>query len=64
MKIIKEGKLPSKVVWKGECHYCHTVIDADKEELKSVDPNYNTLDEYILCPLCERVIYCKVKVTR
>ncbi len=55
MKIIKEGTPPAKRQWRGNCHSCGTIAEAEESELKGIEWG-NQLDPepfcWMLCPIC------------
>ena len=57
MRIIKEGKLPEKEIWSGECHNCKTVAEAERGELQvTYDQRDGSLGR-ASCPLCHKEMH-------
>lgn len=56
MEIIRKGELPEEKVWRGECSYCKTVVEAKQKELEVTydqrDGSYGSAK----CPLCKKVM--------
>ena len=58
MKIIKQGKPKEEVdrlinaTKRFECKRCDCIFEADKDEYKSCEFEYNRINYYCICPNC------------
>lgn len=55
MRIIKEGKLPEKVVFQLTCKICSTVFEFQREEAKVNHDQREGDYLYVACPLCKKI---------
>lgn len=56
MKIVKRGKVVEDV-FKGTCHKCNSVLEADKDELKT---EFTQRDGWLgegTCPVCKNSVF-------
>lgn len=49
MKIVKQGKLPEKRIWRGTCSHCKAVIEGEEGEMK--EPYYDQRDNSWHCTM-------------
>ena len=63
MKIIKQGKLPSKKIWTGTCMHCATEIECEQSETKS-ETHRNETDTWVTCPTCKQQLFVNEKGSR
>jgi hypothetical protein len=55
MKIIKQGALPSKRIWIGECRNCKSEAECEQSELRSINEgDYRSEGPFCWqkCPVC------------
>jgi len=57
MEIIKKGKLPDDIAYKGECHYCGTIVRFKRSEGHVVYDQRDGNSVSVCCPLCHNNIY-------
>jgi len=55
VKLITEGILPNNIIYRGECHYCHSIMEAKQKEL-TVSVQWNETNYYAKCLLCKRSV--------
>jgi hypothetical protein len=54
MKIVKRGKDPKEIVWRGDCSKCGSTIEAKRGELVSIEYDQRENGEFgrATCPVC------------
>jgi type II secretory ATPase GspE/PulE/Tfp pilus assembly ATPase PilB-like protein len=57
MKIIKEGKLPEKRVYRKTCPNCQTEYEFEEREAKGISSPKNAFYWSIICPFCKQYNY-------
>jgi len=58
VRIIQRGEI-TQLIYTGTCTKCRTVFEAEKDEVKNVPGEYNTIDHVINCPVCGFRVYVK-----
>lgn len=55
MKIIKKGRNPEDIPWRGHCHHCESEVEALRRELNiEWDQRENGEFGRANCPMCNR----------
>ncbi len=53
MRVVKRGKPKAQDIFKGECHDCHSVVEAERHELKVTDDQRDGEFGETACPICK-----------